>query len=912
MEEEILNDDGSSYVVSFLTSKPVEKGSLLDLLDIKKEVELSFLYDKSKLQDSYCFRLQRRAALLTKYILDPKGGIDRENLQKVIALLEKESFIFYPTGMQDKAALAHMLFVLRKVQDDKSFQKLFQKFQPPLCHAWAEELVLCSVGDFQSVKPTQLDVKGAVFSALLTSLRQNVGSCFATAPAVLIQQEQIEKLLEDLYELLMTGKLKRVVAGVEKSVPLSPSSGGGDLYRVVSLEEGTTLSPGLFAAFGVTGLLSHEGNLRSLLLPILKSQRSMRVIDLIRSIFLVHFDLTEEDIRLHKETNRAFLKSKEFIAGIKVGGASKKHQSCDAMLSLEKKAHSAFKSTVDHPLLKAWEFTLASLAESKMDFSRYNLYSSLGLNSDEKGGIGEVIYNALQGQMNLDRQKLEQYDLDYQVAYDQVRVAESQLKRASSESEARRLQAEFTTRVYHMRTCLELRDTLYANTTQYSTFYTSLFKEYDAKFPEYFQEIYDADLRDVSSSEYEDSAAGFRLVYKHGRDNAYLWTMVYNSEEYIDFLVDFFLLTEPQIAASFDWEFAPKVLSEVTSLVISHIRTPEFLASALGRMKKIHGERGDTGKPWAYTSGGSMQTLLQTYYRREFRITEESKKVESVTDLVVFIIDTLKNTPIAFEDKKLLMSSPSHAFTLIPSLEFLKSGWQDDLFTYTWVRDCVILPQKSFFEAITLSASEQAFLVEEFGKKLPSQLAHLLQKISFLPVQTLVDFRDTVLEAFSKLLLQDELDSFLYETIPLVSGYNWKNFVKSLLSDLETPKLDSLLDNYPDYFCDFLSAKKIKEIAKSFYLLTQNTVSFTFDLHEVISKKAEEVKLAPPPPLYFADTNWFQFHFAFLVSPGTGEFELWRLEPSSGKGIPMSSWKKWLSEKNSSSWNICSRPFEYR
>ncbi len=248
---------------------------------------------------------------------------------------------------------------------------------------------------------------------------------------------------------------------------------------------------------------------------------------------------------------------------------------------------------------------------------------------------------------------------------------------------------------------------------------------------------------------------------------------------------------------------------------------------------------------------------------------------------------------------------------MIPNLELFKEGWQDDIFTYTWVRDNVIAPRKKFYEAITLSASEQIFLLEEFGKKLPAQLAYLLHKVPYVPGHSLIAFRNSILETFPNFPLKEEFDSFLYEMTPLISGYDWKHIVRKLLSDLHVPNLDSLLHDYPECFCEIISSKKIKEIAKAFYLLSQNAFSFSFDLHQAISRKAEEIRVDPPSPLFFADTNWFQFYFGFIVSPGTGELELWRLEPSSGRGFPMTSWKKWLDEENKSSWNICSRPFEY-
>ncbi len=901
MQEDILKN---AVIHLARNVSPLEK-----LLDFQEEVRLVFLYDEMGLQDSYTFRMQRRSRLLADYLVDDKGKLDTQKLDQVIFILEKDKYLFSPQGFCDGAFMAHALSVLKKLKNDSSFFRLFQKFQGPLCHRSAEELILASICRFDITVPAEAHIKRAVLSACLSLLRQNVGSCFATAPAILIQQEQPERLLADLYELLMTGKLKRTFLGIESSVPLSPSSGGGDLYRKVVYGENLSLYPGFVEAF--SSLRLNGKKLQALFTEVFQKKKSLQVIELIHDVLLLHFDLKEEDLEQYKESTKTFLKSKEFLSGVKKGGSSKRMFLCEELLELEKKARAAFKAATDHALLKAWEFTIASFSEIKMQFSRFNLYSSLGMHSEEKGGIGEVIYQALQKQLDVDQEKLKEYDAEYQIAYDQVRATEALLKSAGSESDARRLQAELASRFYHMRACLEMRDTLYANASNYSTFFSELLKEYDEQFPEYFQEIYDADLHGVSDQEYEDSPAGFRLVYKHGRSNAFLWTMIYDAEGYVEALTDFFLLVEPQVAAKFNWDLAPQILSEITTLITAHIRTPEFLASALDRMVKIHGQRGEMGTPWAYVSGGSMSILLQTYYKRETPVTEESKKVESPTDLLIFLLDTLKEIPLSSENKKLLISSPSHAFTVIPSLELVRSGWQDDLYTYTWVRDKVVLPRKQFYESVLLSPSEQSFLLEEFGKGLPIEASHLLHKVPCIQQSSLISFRNEILEVFPRIPLENKVDSFLYEMIPLVSGREWKHLVRNLLSDLDVPHLDTALDAYPDYLSEIMSAKEVREIAKALYLASKGSLVSSFDLHEVISKKAEEMRLAPPSPLLFADTNWSQFYFGFVVNPGTLQLELWRIQPSCGSAFPMSSWNKWFTKENTASWNICVRPFEY-
>jgi hypothetical protein len=84
-----------------------------------------------------------------------------------------------------------------------------------------------SYGDTLSLAPshviTDRDLRVAAIAACLYPLRQNVGSCFATAPAILIQNEQLENMLSDLQDLLSTGRITRIIAGKEYSVPSSPS-----------------------------------------------------------------------------------------------------------------------------------------------------------------------------------------------------------------------------------------------------------------------------------------------------------------------------------------------------------------------------------------------------------------------------------------------------------------------------------------------------------------------------------------------------------------------------------------------------------------------------------------------------------------------------------------------------------------
>lgn len=505
------------------------------VLDLKKEAELALACDLSVIQDSFRFRALWRTQKIAAFLLDERGDVKREALAELIGLFENEGHIFFPTGTSDCVLRDHILRTLKAFRDNPNLLRFLKRFQRPLCHKWAERIIGDAVGQFNAGEVTDRMIRCAVLSACLVYLRQSVGSCFATAPAILIQEEQIENLLQDLYDLLTTGVLKRTFGGVEYAVPLSPSTGIGDLRKPLGAQ--SWFSPGLLTALRCT---------REELKALLERSSASNAEELIHLVLMQRFGLNEDDLRSFKGSQKFFAKSAEPL--------SRKSDQCQKMVDKEREAKAAFKAVVDHPLLKAWEFTIASLTEAKMEFSKWNLYASLGLHHEEEGGIGSVIYHYLSSKLDHNNQKVEDYQRDYEIAYDQLRATEILLKQASTESDIRRLKAEFQTRLSHMQSCLEIRDRAYSAASHYSTLFSFLQEQYSAKCPEYFQEIYDAEMQDVKTGPYEDSPAGFRLVYKHGRTDPSLWTMIYTSDQYIEALVSFFIATEHAIVQACEWE----------------------------------------------------------------------------------------------------------------------------------------------------------------------------------------------------------------------------------------------------------------------------------------------------------------------------------------------------------------------
>lgn len=587
----------------------------------------------------------------------------------------------------------HTKKTLLFLRDHKEAKALLKRFKLPVANRYIETLIRASINLPPKTKLTNAHLQQAVISALLCPLRQVVGSCFATAPAIYIQNEQKERLLIDLYDLMMLCQLKRTFAGKENIVPISPSWGG-------------------------------------------------------------------------RET--------------------------------------------DHPLLRVWEYTLASFSDYKVEFSRWNFYKSLGLDPQEQGGLGFLLYKTLQEKLDDANKEMEKLQQDYFRAIDEARVSQALLRQADSVDRMRMRKAELEVRAHHAESCKDLRDAAHERAQNLSTFFAFLIEKYTEKFQEYFLEIYDADLVEVDPELYEDSPAGFRLVYKHGRSDPLAWTLIHSAQEYIQSLSQFFSAVEPMLIAECEWEGGRKEIQTLTTLVLHYLQTEDFLNFAT-REKK----------PWSYISGGNMHKLLQCYYCVDGELAEEKRIIEDAQDLLIFLLDLMKSLPYLitkrFEEDlscSLFMYSPIHAFLFKPGSRPFIEGWLDKGFSYTWVRDQVILPGLRAYEEVRLDRNAQA------------QLGMELLGPDFYPhgeTLNLPDFRKLLYERAPE--QQEKIDSFLFHAFPR------------------------------------------------------------------------------PDPLIFADTNWLNYAFAFAVNPATLELDLYRYDPLTKRGVPMTIWNSWNAV-----WGVLTRP----
>ncbi len=940
----------------------------LSQMIVEEYEELSRRLDRSQIQEGCSVRNILRTTHLVKCLVDDKGEVNLAILPTLIQQLKGHLYSLGPYRQYDSKRQEHILKILQLLLGNKDLVRMLKKISRPLSNKLAEDVIRQTLQLPAQTVISDAHTRRAVLAAWLCYLRQNVGSCFATAPAEIVQSEQPELFLQDLSDLLATGRLKRTFGGIEYSAPISASWGSGDLKKPIVMQLSSRgmmpeiwYSPGLMMAFEAAGLIGKESTIKQKakqiqdwITPIIFQQAShapfciITAEEILRIVLLQAFGLTEQQIVDYENRPRGMIQSNLLMQTPPVG----KHsggigERCANFLYQFEVAKNAFKALADNALLKTWEFTLASFSETKLEFTRWNLYASLGMGTNEPGGIGQCIQQNIQQKLDQVNKQAQDLQYDYEMIYTQVKTLESRM-RHSSEKEAQWLKMEYQTRTNEFYFIQEQRDDAQSRAAALVNLYDSLYQIYLELFKEYFQEVYDADMQEVTTGPFDDSPAGFRLLYKHGRSNTSQWTRIKNQTDFIDSLASFFVATEPQIASALEKQGVEKDLADVVTAIINHVKTKEFLESAFYRMAVAHNApivkdplhhlEQIEKKPWVYTSGGTMNTLVSCYYRIEDKPKEVAKWVESEVELLVFLADTLKHIPRSLmtpylegQRSLMLMQSPTHAFLLKPCVSPFKEAWMGEEFTYTSIRDQFVKPSEMFVDNMYLDSEMAQFLVQELVEKVPENFQPRFKALfnSLSGPLNPVYFRDVLVDTMQQdrglrygsrpVLAADEIDSLLYSRLPLFPIHELKDRLHKiliLLPGLSATRADEILalfDRIPmSRTQHIVSANQLQDACKALLCLTEVKTTMPVDYHLHVSLACQKLGFAMPAPIIFADTNWVKDEFGFVINPGTGRLELWRLDYTGSIGYPMSSWKEWVDgSRTDLKWGIYVKPPEY-
>lgn len=917
------------------------------LLNESEILEASFFQN---LQEYSRIKNNLRCQEIAKLLVNDSGKLETENLSNLIKILATYRGSLGVNSEEESIFKEHLLSSLLLLAKEESYEKQLMKIHRPTGNHLAEHLILESLGLSFETKVEDKHARMATLAAWLFPIRQNVGSCFATAPAIQIQESQPLLLLKDLEELISKGYITRIVQGKEYTVPVSTSSGIGDLKKPFYYHiHYVPLSsyPGFIKAFEYARYFSKdipfiekkrktERILNSLQTPKLLSGKILTPEEILKELFLEIHQVSNEKVRQF-ELSQKEINTTAVLAHPSHIPLTKRHENVQKFLKELKQAEQGFKSLTDNALIKSWEFSLASFSETKGDFSRWNLYVSLGFDKQEKCGVGECLQTFITNKIEDFNRLIQEYQEKYEQTYVQVKYLSSKLKSAQTEKDISWARMEYETHVHEMDNYLELRDTTYIKGKNFSELFVIMLKKFDEFFPIYFQEVYDANMRDVRpTSIYDDAPAGFRLLYKHGRANPGTWTLIYNPEEFVKSLVDFFIAMENEIGLSKELEPYKDEYRELTTNLIQLVKSHEFLEQAIYRISKRdkqpiikhplqHLDK-IQNKPWSYISGGTMGNLIQCYYRLEDSPKEKSRWIESPMELFIFLADLMKemspNQLKAFNKShnSLLMFSPTHAFRFLPFEFPFSQTWKNNTYTYTYIRDNLVNPRKRFVQQIIVD-QEIAESFFHFMKRVNPELTRL--SINAFPKifrkMTLKEFKITVLDSEIAINLDKELskgvfeslfDSSVYRFFPAFRKNRFKEHISLIAREIENLKERELLvSNVEKMFHKYSGINVLG--SEEFY----NLINFCliqilknsypkFNFSKALVRCLQKNGLAMPEPIIFADTNWVGNYFAFVVNPFELDLELWRVSYWGLTGTPMKTWKKWITGKNKNPWGV--------
>ncbi len=927
--------------------------------------DLSRRLDRTGIQEATSVRNVLKARLIATRLIGDDGELRVDEIPLFIEAMKQNLYSMAPARQFDAVRDRHILAVLEQLQTSKDAVRILRFMTRPVSNRLAEQIIRDTLIVPANVPINDMHVRRAVLTAWFTTLRQSLGSCFATAPAIMVHEEQPLVFLRDLDDMMNTGYMRRTYAGKEHSVPMSITWGNGDLRRPLVLERDLNhnenrvwMSPGILAAldsvdFFAEGLEPkqkiHELH-EKLQKAVDQIEGSGHIVvtnaeELIRKLLMMRYDLTEERVQEYVNRPKSMMQGDIMMHVARSGSSGRaKEDLIPLFFKNFEIAKTAFRTLADNALLKSWEFTLASFSEINLNFTRWNLYSSLGVNFDDRGGIGECLYKILSDKVEQANNALKELQEEYDQLWTQLEYLMRRSQTASTEKEINWLKMEYQSRQTELYHIDKLRQMAHEKAVKLAGLHEFLIGTYDTLFFDFFQEIYDADIHDVASGPFDDCPAGFRLVFKHGRANPSLWTRVNSLPEFIETLVSFFTITENELRTSPEIKGIETEFSYITTQLIGHVRSDEFIESAFYRMAKAHNvapvahplENLDKieKKPWVYTSGGSMSTLVSAYFRREEKPTEVARWVENETELLAFFIDTVKQLPAQVSElyakecnKSMLMHSPTHAFLLKPGL--FKEAWQSDIYTYSWIKNKLVEPALADIDRITVEDVMAEDIAQSLQLLVPQDFRPRFKQVfqNFSYRSSPQNFRGYIVDTFhtdrglrtprGPVLELDSIDSVIYSHLPYISIDSLEEVLHEVLAAVfpdRSAQVDEVVKKvlYKLQARGFLSAKRLLELAKACSCLILGTTRCSKNIHKALVDEFRVRKRMLAAPLILADSNWVKDYFSFVVNPGTGDLEFWSTDFWGVEGRPINYWKMWINgSRRTPQWGIFSKPFEY-
>ncbi|BAE80819.1 conserved hypothetical protein [Chlamydia felis Fe/C-56] len=911
-------------------------------------------YQTTSLQSPLAAKNLTIARNAARYILTDTGEID---IAKVVQATEHLSKCLYPLGPHrhnETKSREHLLKMLQAIKQVPEIRERIKKLFVP-SYKGIQDLIRNTLALPPDTTLTPIHVRQAALAAMFSYLRQDVGSCFASAFAIVIHQEYPELFIKDIDDLLSSGKLTRIIGTREISVPMNLSGCIGELFKPLRILDlypdpiaKLSASPGLQRAFAAAGVvdtlddpqvrvqqvLAHE----YLLNKLQHIDDSITANEIIRSTLLHHYQITESSVRstLFQE---GFYSKEQVFFSIEHSHKLSQMQRIYSFLSAYEQAKFAFIRDTQNLLLKSWEYTLASLADANDASTLNRLRIALGWNPNDPNSLAFIIQTFVEEYIDKSRNLIEQCEQTYQEARAQLEYIESRMRNPLNDQDNKILVMDHIRFRQELNKALQDWDAAQEKAKKLFSLPNFLLSFYTKIIPQYFRSSYDAFIQEFSHL-YADSPAGFRILFTHGRSHPNTWSSIYSINEFIGFLSEFFSSTEGDLLEKHGVLGLEKEVSALIHRIISFIHKNSFQEAAITRILQaydlpvppsvLNNLDKISHTPWVYVSGGTVETLLQDYFENPEELTHVEKHPENAHELAAFFSDALKDLPSAIKSyledgsHSLIASSPTHVFSVIAGSPLFREAWSNDWYSYTWLRDVWVKNHQDFLEDTVLDQQGIFTFIERFCAK------YSLQNLAY-------DFHDFCSD-YSLLLpeLYEKASRFLKDALPktesLLALYQ-RRLAHQMVQDIpytSDQQLPEVLDKISSYLgissrityekfsklieqfipnFSLLSSGEIRHLFKGLMMESYQRLYFEEDVFLRLATAMRHHRLAYPAPLLFGDSNWAYSYFGFILHPGSKEIDLWQFNYAGLQGYPLENMEKLLSV--SQPWTLYANPIDY-
>ena len=208
--EEIAKSMGGEVEAAF--KRQQEKGPMKQQADAAKDLGDS--QDAAKLVDGAVARNMEVARNIADRLINDEGELDAVGL-----------FMNDPDKLAAALGVApnskQVVRALKKLRDEPQLAEKLASVGKPNAKNPACRMIRSSLGLKPGEEVTEVHARKAALSAMLAELRQSdVGSCYATSTAIRVHDGDPGRMLDDMKELIETGKLTRNIQKDGKTVTI--------------------------------------------------------------------------------------------------------------------------------------------------------------------------------------------------------------------------------------------------------------------------------------------------------------------------------------------------------------------------------------------------------------------------------------------------------------------------------------------------------------------------------------------------------------------------------------------------------------------------------------------------------------------------------------------------------------------